>query len=394
MMTLAQFMEQVTQAYEHLYDLVYLRTHSLADLTVSSTASRKEKAWQLHQLLVGVIEELNPGPHAPAFSKEWRRHRLMVLHYVDGLDPQTVADELGISRRHYYREHEAALEAVATILWQRYITQSSPPVGRQELLRLEVARTAAQKDSYVHLDEVIHGVISLLQGTLHQRQIQLQLSLPASLPTVLMDPSLLRQTLLALLGYLIERAGPAALRLTVEPSPAALRLALSLEPPPVLPGEGAERIAALEEMAALSGAKLFSLSIDETTAGFAMELPITSQRTVLVIDDNEDILELFQRYLALHNYRAVTAKNAQAGLDLARQLQPYAITLDLMMPGQDGWDLMQTLLNQPDTRHIPVIVCTILQQKELALLLGAAAFLEKPVSDQALITTLAALPQV
>jgi CheY-like chemotaxis protein len=63
------------------------------------------------------------------------------------------------------------------------------------------------------------------------------------------------------------------------------------------------------------------------------------------------------------------------------------------MPGRDGWDLLQTLLNQSDTRHIPIIVYTVLKQKTLALSLGATAFLEKPVSKQALFSALQALEE-
>jgi CheY-like chemotaxis protein len=112
-----------------------------------------------------------------------------------------------------------------------------------------------------------------------------------------------------------------------------------------------------------------------------------------VVDDNEDVLELFRSYLSPHRYRVVTVRSARQALDLAREVQPYAITLDLMMPGQDGWDVLQTLLSQPDTRHIPVIVCTVLRQKELALSLGAAAFLAKPTTEAALLAALESLEE-
>src|SRR5579859_6225615 len=116
-----QFVVQLADAYEHIYDLVYLRTHPLLErLTEDKSMSRKDQAWQLHHLLLNVIGELDPGPHAPAFSREWRRHRLMVMRYVDGLTPQVVADQLAISRRHFYREHENALEAVAEVLVKRF----------------------------------------------------------------------------------------------------------------------------------------------------------------------------------------------------------------------------------------------------------------------------------
>ena len=106
----AEFCAQLADAYEHLYDLVYLRTHLLTGLLATTRdLSQKKLAWRLHDYLVDAIRDLDPGPEAPALSHERRRYRLMVLRYLDGLDPQSVADELIISRRHFYREREAAL---------------------------------------------------------------------------------------------------------------------------------------------------------------------------------------------------------------------------------------------------------------------------------------------
>lgn len=402
-----EFNKQVADAYEHLYDLVYLRTHALIDILVAGSFSRrKEKAWQLHHLLLDVIEEVNPGPHAPLLSREWRRHRLLVLHYVDGLEPQAVATELGISRRHYYREHEAAMEAVASILWQRYVIQPAQSLapapdepsslGRLELLRLEAARTA-QGNRYTQVGEVIQGVTALLQETLDQRELRLCLALSSTLPAPLIDQGLLRQVLLGILAYLIESASQAVIRLRVQPAKSRMYLTLVIEPPTAIHSplkvEVQERLAAFREMVALSNSTIEPIYTGEVMAGFSLQLPTGPQRTVLVVDDNEDVLELFHRYLSRHNYHVVTTQNGPEALQLARRLHPYAITLDLMMPGQDGWDVLQTLLNQPETSHIPVIVCSVLRQKELALLLGAARFLQKPVSDQELIEALEALAE-
>jgi len=173
-----------------------------------------------------------------------------------------------------------------------------------------------------------------------------------------------------------------------------------VEPPEAMAApearEAEERVSALSEMAALTNAQVSPLfgatREDSGVVGFELGLPI-AERTVLVVDDNEDVLELFRSYLSPHRYRVVTVRSARQALDLAREVQPYAITLDLMMPGQDGWDVLQTLLNQPDTRHIPVIVCTVLRQKELALSLGAAAFLAKPTTEAALLAALESLEE-
>jgi len=114
-------------------------------------------------------------------------------------------------------------------------------------------------------------------------------------------------------------------------------------------------------------------------------------RTVLVADDNDDILDLFERYLTGHGYTMLTARDGAETIALAKRCLPDAITLDLMMPQQDGWDVLVTLTNRPETQHIPVIVCSVLGAKALSLSLGASLFLEKPVSEQSLLSALAAL---
>ncbi len=75
----------------------------------------------------------------------------------------------------------------------------------------------------------------------------------------------------------------------------------------------------------------------------------------------------------------VGAEDAEQGLALATELQPKAILLDVMMPNRDGWSLLGRLREHPRTEDIPVVVCTILSQRELALALGAAGFIRKPV---------------
>jgi CheY-like chemotaxis protein len=102
---------------------------------------------------------------------------------------------------------------------------------------------------------------------------------------------------------------------------------------------------------------------------------------VLLVDDNSDILELYQRYLQQRYYQAVPVQSGGEALRLASQLQPHAIVLDLMLPEQDGWEILQRLTNHPDTQSIPVVICSILRARQLALALGAAAFLEKPVDQ-------------
>ena len=100
---------------------------------------------------------------------------------------------------------------------------------------------------------------------------------------------------------------------------------------------------------------------------------------VLVIDDDADQRALMTRFLAREGFRARTAGDGPAGLDLARALKPRAILLDVMMPGLDGWSVLSALKADPDLRDIPVVMVTFVEQRGLAAALGAADYVLKPV---------------
>jgi CheY-like chemotaxis protein len=84
----------------------------------------------------------------------------------------------------------------------------------------------------------------------------------------------------------------------------------------------------------------------------------------------------------------VAAVDGTRALECAEAEQPAAIVLDVMMPGRDGWEVLQVLKSHPATRHIPVVVCSVLQERDLALALGAAELLVKPVARPDLLRAL------
>lgn len=110
--------------------------------------------------------------------------------------------------------------------------------------------------------------------------------------------------------------------------------------------------------------------------------------TVLVIDDEPTVRDLLVRYLSKEGFQVETAPNGQEGLHLARELHPDAITLDVMMPMMDGWTVLSSLKADPDLADIPVIVLTIVDNKNLGFALGAADYLTKPIDYKRLATVL------
>jgi CheY-like chemotaxis protein len=110
--------------------------------------------------------------------------------------------------------------------------------------------------------------------------------------------------------------------------------------------------------------------------------------TVLVIDDDATVRDLLQRFLGKEEFHVVSASGGEEGLHLARELRPDAITLDVMMPGMDGWAVLSALKADPDMSDIPVIMLTIVDDKNLGYTLGAADYLTKPIDRDRLVSLL------
>jgi signal transduction histidine kinase/CheY-like chemotaxis protein len=110
--------------------------------------------------------------------------------------------------------------------------------------------------------------------------------------------------------------------------------------------------------------------------------------TILVIDDDPDALELLGRTLAASGFRTVTADGGEKGLELAKTLRPSAITLDVIMPGMDGWAVLRELKTDPETRDIPVIMVTMTDDRDMGYALGTTEFLTKPIQRDHLVRLL------
>jgi len=109
-----------------------------------------------------------------------------------------------------------------------------------------------------------------------------------------------------------------------------------------------------------------------------------SAGTVLVIDDDPAARALTRRVLSREGYGVVEAADGETGLRLARELRPRLITLDILMPGMDGWAVLAALKADPDLAATPVILQTILEDRNLGFALGASEYLTKPVDRKRL----------
>lgn len=144
------------------------------------------------------------------------------------------------------------------------------------------------------------------------------------------------------------------------------------------------------------GAKfIFTLPVGQHSAVAEMPgaaiapAPLKSkQPVVLVVDDEAQDRELLANYLSPEGYRIVTAASGEEAITKARDLRPDVITLDILMPTGSGWEMLHRLRNTPETAKTPVVVVSIVDQKQLGFSLGAAEYLVKPVSKEILLEAL------
>ena len=112
------------------------------------------------------------------------------------------------------------------------------------------------------------------------------------------------------------------------------------------------------------------------------------KKVLLAIDDDPNVLILLRENLEEEGYYIVGALSGDEGVRKARELQPFAITLDILMPHKDGWEVLNDLKADPATRHIPVIVLSIIDNRELGFSLCAFDYLVKPFDKATILSAL------
>lgn len=407
MLTSEQFIKNLRDALNHLYEPQRLRQSPLAALF--GVANRHDTPSALRRILVEAIESLEPKGNEPLESQAWEIYEPLFYRYVEQLSQTDVADQMSMSVRNLRRKEHAALEALANLLWERYgldvvsserVTTDAGgdiPAIDQEAIAcfpsdedLAWVKEAPQEGP-ANLEHAVRGVLDLAQGLARQHGVQLESTVADDLPGLAGDPVAVRHILLNLLSVAIPRASGGRLIFSVKPQrwEVGFRVQCPQYPSgrkPTLDDEAANLNMA-EQLATLCGGHL-SLSVDARAFDATLTLPALEQLPVLVIDDNADTLQLLQRYTVGTRYRLTVTRDPQEALRLAKEICPQAIVLDVMMPRVDGWEVLGQLRQHPLTRHIPIVVCTILRQKEIADFLGASGFIQKPVTRQAFLDAL------
>ena len=108
-----------------------------------------------------------------------------------------------------------------------------------------------------------------------------------------------------------------------------------------------------------------------------------------MIEDDPGAVRLLREYLEPAGYQVRLAVDGETGLRMAREHRPAAIILDVLLPGADGWDVLRQLKVGPETRDVPVVIVTVVDERQVGLALGAVDYLVKPIERDALLASLA-----
>lgn len=388
MVTRLFFNEVIKDVLDNLYDVASLETHpalfSVIKLPVGFTGSKGE---YVRQVMLDAIEQLRPvRKEVSITAPEWRPYIILNKRYVEGIAIQELSDQLAISTRQMRRDHHKALTALTEILWTICYPNEKPETDADLNPAVEV------HNEMIDPLETTRGVYAMLKRSLDEKSIQVEFSSVPTFTPVITDRVILRQVLISLFNDILHDQPEQRLTITCE----AINNQVKLEFASLINVDCTDtsREPATDDITAVVyWCERIHAQIEQyctkNKSGCqvirTLWLPHSEQKIMLVIDDQEPVVNLFQRYLSQTDILIIGVNQPEQAISLARHLQPTLITLDVMMPQMDGWELLQLLKLDEMLKHIPVIICSAWDDPDLSHSLGAQAYLKKPVTQKMLL---------
>ncbi len=403
----ASFLRELRWALNHIYDPTNLRKSPLVKLF--GLERSEDPASSLRHVLVDAIERLKPDASVPPHSSACRTYRILFHRYTEQFTQHEVATDLSISVRQLRRQEHVALQGLVDDLWARYdlelkvpndaalsraTDQASPkegtPFWNREREWLQESLSREQAD----VAEIVRTVVQTARPLMQALNVRVESAVPENMPRAIVQLTTMRQSLLNILTAAIRCVPGECVRVRAEAQPWSVCIyvqpVIHQATVSAMRDDDVEKLEMARQLIELSGGSLNVIADGEREQPCTVKLilPAAQRVSVLVIDDNADTLQLLERYVSGTRYRFIGARDPEEALELAEELVPQIIVLDVMLPMVDGWELLGRLREHPKTRAVPIIVCTVLPQEELALALGAAAFMRKPISRNVFLSAL------
>ena len=389
-----EFIFQLKELLPRLHDISVLETHPLVDLFQPHGEMLGSPGENLQQLIFDAIDKLQlKGIQPTPSAVEWRPYLILHKRYVEGLSLQELSAALSLSERQIRRDHNRAVLALAGRLWDQAFQS-----GVQAQTK---ASEAGGETGYellaevLDLNELVRGAANIMHLRLEEEEVELDVQLPSQPPQAVSDRIVLRQVLFSLFKYALHLLDGKNLRIVVTPE-GSIRFLFQVDRDWKYwrQEEHEDLLGSVLQWVHRMNAEVHENYPPPGKAGQAellLALLMPTRPAVLVVDDQQPTLRMFQRFLSHSGFEVIGVTDPAQVLPLARQLKPALITLDVMMPRLDGWEILQALQLDEKTRHVPVIICSAWEEPELARSLGAAAFLKKPIIRSDLLKALSQL---
>lgn len=388
-----QLVEELRTTLAHFHDPEYRPPALLCAVAGCQAGDAPNR---LHAVILQAIQDMRPDPVAPSGARSVRAYEVLFHRYVLGLTQEDTAGRLFVSVRQLNRLQRKAVHALAAKLWASRPSDvpwpSEGPVDPDATLEAEdedepvgAWRSQAEKElaslqvdaagSVCDVQEQIAHVLELAATMAAKHDITIEVAHVQPHLVAAIHPTVLSQMLVAAIWRLTRcvSSGPVTLFASLEDGDATITLTGTVAPDAkslvpdlfrdILTPDGAS------VEAVMAGEKVF----------LHIRVPSSGRKTVLVVDDNADLIRFYRRCTAGAHYRIIHVAQGQGLFETIQRCAPDAIVLDVMLPDVDGWRLLMQLHEHPATRDIPVIVCTVVRDEDLALSLGAACYLSKPV---------------
>jgi PAS domain S-box-containing protein len=295
-----------------------------------------------------------------------------------------------------------------------------------DLSKIEAGKMELAFDE-VNMADVTNSVLATMTGLIKDKPITLKRNIPPNLPTVRADAIRIRQVMINLLSNAAKFTDEGEITVDLEvktgtggrpemlvsvtdtgPGIAQQDLGKLFQPfsqvddsPTRKTGGTGLGLSICQHLVQMHGGRIGVNSTVGRGSTFYFTLPLyrsekeTESRNnggngkiVLAIDDDPQVIGLYERYLKPQGYQVVALTDPSRAVERVRQLKPFAVTLDIMMPGIDGWRVLQKLKSDPGTQNTPIIICSIVEDQEKGFSLGASDYLVKPILEEDIVNAL------
>jgi signal transduction histidine kinase/CheY-like chemotaxis protein len=292
-----------------------------------------------------------------------------------------------------------------------------------DLSKIEAGKMELAIES-VNLNDIAKTVMSTAIALVKDKPVKLEQDVPPDLPTVMADQTRVRQIILNLVSNAAKFTEHGSIRLRMVAMPKEVMVSVT-DTGIGIPHDKLEHIFEeftqvdasttrkyggtglglaisrkfvdmhkgriwVESQVGVGSTFNFTLPREQAEPEAPVSLPADleargeGKKLIMCIDDDPGVITLYKRYLEKLDYRVIGVIDPTKAVEEAKRMLPYAITLDVMMPQKDGWDVLAELRKTPEISNTPILVCSIIQDKTRGFSLGAADYLVKPITEDEL----------